>query len=155
MERPPVLAGLPADRRPLLRRLRRVEGTVPKVRSRSNHQMDRFFLPFLMIGALGCESTMSGQGSPDGPPTSGGSSTGTGSLVIAVTEIQMPETHAQNNMPFILAGKARGRLQTQRWLKVPAQPHNNLLVSILNLFGLPNTRFGHQDYCTGPLSGLV
>jgi hypothetical protein len=77
------------------------------------------------------------------------------SLVLAVSEIQMPETHAQNNMPFILAGKAGGRLNTQRWLKVPSQPHNNLLVSILNLFGLPNTTFGHPDYCTGALSGLV
>jgi hypothetical protein len=77
------------------------------------------------------------------------------SLVVAVTEIQHPETHGQTNQPFILAGKAGGRLQTQRWLRVPAQPHNNLLVSILNLFGLPNTTFGHRDYCTGALSGLV
>ena len=67
----------------------------------------------------------------------------------------MPETHAQNNMPFILAGKAGGQLRTQRWLKVPSQPHNNLLVSILNMFGLPNTTFGHPDFCTGALSGLV
>jgi hypothetical protein len=77
------------------------------------------------------------------------------SLVLAVTEIQMPETHAQNNMPMILAGKAGGKLQTGRWLKVPSQPHNNLLVSILNTFGLPETTFGHPDYCDGPLSGLV
>lgn len=77
------------------------------------------------------------------------------SLVLAVTEIQMPETHGQNNMPFILAGKAGGKLQTQRWLQVPSTPHNNLLVSIMNLFGLPDTTFGHPEYCTGPLSGLV
>lgn len=77
------------------------------------------------------------------------------SLVLAVSEIQMPETHGQDNMPFILAGGAGGRLQTQRWLKVPPTPHNNLLVSILNLFGLPDTTFGHPEYCTGPLSGLV
>jgi hypothetical protein len=77
------------------------------------------------------------------------------SLVLAVTEIQMPETHGQNNMPFILAGKAGGKLRSQRWLQVPSQPHNNMLVSILNLFGLPNTTFGHPDYCTGALSGLV
>jgi Protein of unknown function (DUF1552) len=77
------------------------------------------------------------------------------SLVIAVTEIQMPENHAQNNTPFILAGGASGQLETQRWLQVNSQPHNNLLVSILNLFGLPDQSFGHPDYCTGPLSGLV
>jgi hypothetical protein len=77
------------------------------------------------------------------------------SLVVVVTEIQHPETHGQNNMPFILAGKAGGRLQTQRWLRVSGQPHNNLLVSILNLFGMPNTTFGNPQHCTGALAGLV
>jgi hypothetical protein len=77
------------------------------------------------------------------------------SLVLAVTEIQMPETHGQTNMPFILAGKAGGKLTTQRWLKVKSQPHNNLLVSLLNLFGLPDKTFGHANYCTGALAGLI
>ncbi len=76
-------------------------------------------------------------------------------LVLAVSEIQMPENHAQNNMPFILAGGAGGRLETGRWLRVNSQPHNNLLVSVLNLFGLPDQTFGHPDFCTGPLAGLV
>jgi hypothetical protein len=57
-------------------------------------------------------------------------------------------------MPFILVGKAGGKLTTKRWLKVSSQPHN-LLVSILNLFGVEDSRFGHQDFCDGPLSGLV
>ncbi len=76
-------------------------------------------------------------------------------LVLAVSELQSPADHGQNNMPFILAGKAGGKLATQRHLKVPSQPHNNLLVSIMNLFGLPEQKFGHPDYCTGPLAGLV
>jgi hypothetical protein len=77
------------------------------------------------------------------------------SLVFVVTEIQMPETHGQSNMPFILAGKAGGQLDSGRWLKVNSQPHNNLLVSILNLFGLQDQTFGHSDFCTGPMAGLV
>lgn len=77
------------------------------------------------------------------------------SLVLAVSEIQMPETHGQNDMPFVLAGKAGGALETGRFLSLPSQPHNNLLVSILNLFGLPDTTFGHPDYCTGPVTGLL
>jgi len=76
-------------------------------------------------------------------------------LVLAVSEIQSPSDHRQNNMPFVLAGKASGKLPTKRWLKVTPQPHNNLLVSILNMFGIEDTRFGHANYCTGPLSGLV
>ena len=76
-------------------------------------------------------------------------------LVLAVSEIQSPPDHAQNNMPFILAGKAGGKLQTKRWLKFQGQPHNNLLVSILNLFGIEQDTFGNANYCTGSLSGLV
>jgi hypothetical protein len=77
------------------------------------------------------------------------------SLVLAVSEIQMPENHAQNNMPFLLAGGAGGRLQTGRWLEVNSQPHNNLLVSVLNLFGVPDQTFGHPDFCTGALADLA
>lgn len=76
-------------------------------------------------------------------------------LVLAVSEIQMPETHAQNNMPFILAGRAGGQLETQRWLQFNGRPHNDLLVSIMNMFGLPERTFGNPEFCTGPLSGLV
>ena len=77
------------------------------------------------------------------------------SLVLAVTEIQQPESHGQTNMPFILGGKLGGQLNSGRWLKVSSQPHNNLLVSILNMFGLPDTTFGHRDYNSGALTGLT
>ncbi len=85
----------------------------------------------------------------------GGSSLLDNSLVLWVTEIQMPESHAQDHMPFVLAGGAGGKLEGGRHLQVASQPHNNLLVSILNLFGSGDTRFGHPDFCTGPLSGLL
>lgn len=77
------------------------------------------------------------------------------SLVLVVTEIQMPENHGQSNMPFILAGGAGGQLDGGRLLEVSRQPHNNMLVSILNMFGVPDQTFGNPDYCTGPLAGLV
>jgi hypothetical protein len=75
-------------------------------------------------------------------------------LVLAVSEIQSPPDHGQTNMPFILAGKAGGKLQTKRWLKYKGEPHNNLLVSVLNLFGMEQNTFGHANYCSGALSGL-
>jgi len=77
------------------------------------------------------------------------------SLVLWVTEIQQPDNHGQNNMPFVLAGKLGGKLRSGRWLKVASQPHNNLLVTILNLFGLSNTKFGHATYNTSALTGLT
>jgi hypothetical protein len=77
------------------------------------------------------------------------------SLVFWVTEISSPEDHGQTNMPFVLAGKAQGKIKTGRWLKVPSQPHNNLLVSLLNIYGGTDTTFGDPKYCTGALAGLT
>lgn len=76
------------------------------------------------------------------------------SLVVAISEIQKPDTHDQRNMPFILAGGAGGRLHGNRLLRVAEQPHNNLLVSIANLFGGSETSFGHPDFCSGALAGV-
>ena len=57
----------------------------------------------------------------------------------------------------MLAGSAGGALQTGRSLSYDGQglPHNNLLVSILNAMGVPDTTFGKPDWCTGPLTGLL
>ncbi len=76
------------------------------------------------------------------------------SLVLAISEIQKPDTHDQRNMPFILAGGAGGRLRGNRLVKVTEQPHNNLLASIDHLFGGDSPKFGHPDFCTGPLAGV-
>jgi hypothetical protein len=76
-------------------------------------------------------------------------------VVLWVSEIQEPPSHAQTNMPFVVAGGKNAGIKTGRWLQVPAQPHNNLLVSLLNVFGGADTTFGHSSYCTGALAGLT
>ncbi|XXU32063.1 hypothetical protein WMF36_07165 [Sorangium sp. So ce887] len=48
-----------------------------------------------------------------------------------------------------------GGLRTGRWVRYPSLSHNNLLVSILNLFGDPRTTFGAPEHCTGPLTNLT
>jgi hypothetical protein len=75
-------------------------------------------------------------------------------LVFWISEIQKPDDHGQTNMPFVLAGKAQGKIKVGRWLKVSSQPHNNLLVSLLNIFGGTEKTFGDPKYCTGALTGL-
>ena len=76
-------------------------------------------------------------------------------LIFWITEIQKPDDHGQSNMPFVLAGKAQGKIRPGRWLTVKSQPHNNLLVSLLNIFGGTETTFGDPKYCTGALTGLA
>ena len=56
-------------------------------------------------------------------------------VVFFGTELQHPATHSKKNMPFLLAG---GGLRTGRWVYLGGPPHNNLLVSLLNLFGDPH-----------------
>ncbi len=58
-------------------------------------------------------------------------------------------------MPFMLAGGKNAGIKTGRWLKVPSQPHNNLLVSLLNVFGGTDTKFGRPEYNSGALAGLT
>jgi hypothetical protein len=76
------------------------------------------------------------------------------SVVFFGSERQHAATYSKVSMPFILAGGGGG-LRCGRWLRFNHQPHNNLLVSILNLFGDSRTTFGDALYCTGPLSGLT
>jgi hypothetical protein len=74
-------------------------------------------------------------------------------VVFFGTEVSHPATHSKLNMPFLLAG---GGLRTGRWVQyLDNPPHNNLLVSLLNLFGNPSTTFGDARCCTGALPNLV
>jgi hypothetical protein len=66
--------------------------------------------------------------------------------------------HDNFNVPCMLIGGANGAFSTGRYLKLAGDstgttPHNHLLVSILNAFGLPDQTFGSSQY-NGPLSGL-
>ncbi|MGK3964228.1 DUF1552 domain-containing protein [Sorangium sp. So ce118] len=77
------------------------------------------------------------------------------SVVFFGTELSDPPTHTHTNMPFLLAGGGGG-LRTGRWVRYQNNvPHNNLLVSLLNLFGDDRTTFGDPRYCTGPLTNLT
>jgi hypothetical protein len=76
------------------------------------------------------------------------------SVVLFGSELQDPPSHGKTNMPFLLAGNGGG-LRTGRWLAYDRRPHNDLLVSILNLFGDPRQTFGDPRHCTGPLAGFA
>lgn len=76
------------------------------------------------------------------------------SVVFYGSHVQHVALHTKTNMPFILAGGGGG-LRTGRYLKYEGRSHNDLLVSIFNLFGDPRTAFGDTRYCAGPLDGLV
>jgi len=76
-------------------------------------------------------------------------------VILWCTDIARGNTHARRDMPYVLAGGAGKYFKTGRYLKYNGDYHNNLLVSILNAMGMPDTSFGNPVYCTGPLSGLT
>ena len=76
-------------------------------------------------------------------------------LVLRVTEIQEPPAHLQTKMTFLIAGGKNAGIRSGRWLKVRSQPHNNMLVTLLNLFGGTDKTFGNSKYRTGMLRGLT
>jgi hypothetical protein len=63
-------------------------------------------------------------------------------------------------MPYLLAGGAKAApnpITMGRFLQYPSDTtvkHNDMLVSLLNVFGLPDKTFGNPDYCSGPLAKL-
>jgi hypothetical protein len=62
--------------------------------------------------------------------------------------------HTQNDMPFVLAGRAGGAIRTGRYLQYNGKPHNDLLVSILNAMDVKVSTFGNPNFCNGRLAGL-
>lgn len=78
------------------------------------------------------------------------------SLLLWCNELGKGNTHSRENAPYVLAGSAGGALSTGRFLEYEGNvPHNDLLVSLLNVMGIAETTFGNPDWCTGPLTGLV
>lgn len=77
-------------------------------------------------------------------------------LLLWSSELGKGNTHSHERAPYVLAGSAAGALATGRFLRYPgATPHNNLLVSLLNVMGLETETFGDPEWCTGPLDGML
>jgi hypothetical protein len=77
-------------------------------------------------------------------------------LLLWCNELAKGNVHSRIDAPYVLAGSAGGALRTGRFLRYSGDvPHNNLLVSILNTFGVPDTTFGRREWCTGTLTGFL
>jgi hypothetical protein len=61
--------------------------------------------------------------------------------------------HRMDRVPFLIAGKAGGALQTQRFLNFDKQQHAKLLVSIARVMGLDSLNsVGNRQMDSGPLA---
>jgi hypothetical protein len=83
-------------------------------------------------------------------------------LVVWVNELGKGNSHTLHDIPFVLAGNVRNadgsqHFRTGRYLQYDGAttPHNDLLVSIANAYGIETDVFGDADFCNGPLGGLT
>jgi hypothetical protein len=76
-------------------------------------------------------------------------------VILWVNELAHGAAHTHENMPFVVAGGGSGRIRTGQYLSFDAEPHNNLLLALLHAFGFDDASFGHPDYCTRELPGLL
>lgn len=78
-------------------------------------------------------------------------------LLLWCNELAKGNTHDRRGARYVLAGRAGGALATGRLLDFEGRglPHNDLLVSLLNAMGVPDQKFGKDEWCTGPLPGLL
>ncbi len=77
-------------------------------------------------------------------------------LMLWGNELGVGNTHTYKDIPWVLMGGAGGYLKTGRYMQYQDQPHNNLLVSVMNAMGFDDVKtFGIPGVCTGPLGGLT
>jgi hypothetical protein len=75
------------------------------------------------------------------------------SLVVWAREMGDGGNHDCDRIGFVLAGKAGGRIKTNRFLNAPNTSQQQLWVSVINAMGLSTNTFGDGAY-PGPLAGL-
>jgi hypothetical protein len=78
------------------------------------------------------------------------------SLIVWGNELGVGNTHSYKNIPWALIGGAGGSLKMGRYLQYASQPHNNMLASIAQAFGLTDvTKFGDPAVATGMFTNML
>lgn len=74
-------------------------------------------------------------------------------ICVLCTEVCDGNTHGHDNLPFVLAGRAGGRIATGRLLDVGYRRHGDLWIAVAEAMGQPTSWFG--DASSGALPGLL
>jgi Protein of unknown function (DUF1552) len=76
-------------------------------------------------------------------------------LIYWCSEVAWAYTHSFLNLRAVLLGGGGGALKTGQHINVGGQPHQKLLVTLLNAMGIMETTFGDAAYGSGPLPGVL
>ena len=75
-------------------------------------------------------------------------------VVLWANEQGNGDTHSKDQIPFVMAGNHAGKLRTGRWLQYEQRAHNDLYVSLLQMYGGDALTFGNPEVNGGPLTNL-
>ena len=76
-------------------------------------------------------------------------------VIVWSNELAKGNAHSHAPLPVVLAGSAGGVFRTGRFLTYDYAYHNDLLIALLNAFGVATTTFGNPSWCRGPLPNLT
>lgn len=78
------------------------------------------------------------------------------SVSLAFSEIGESNYHTMQNVGLVMAGQAGGLIKTGRAMDGTGVSHNQVLVSVLQAMGLPDSTFGNASGGgSGPMPGLL
>jgi hypothetical protein len=76
-------------------------------------------------------------------------------LVYWCSDVAWAYTHSFINLRGFFLGSCGGAMKTGQHIAVSAQPHQKLLVTLMQAMGLSDNEFGDSSYGTGPLDGIL
>ncbi len=85
----------------------------------------------------------------------GGASLLDNTTVLLTSEVSVGSTHSFRDIPYVLMGGCGGAIKTGRYLSGLKRTSSDVLVSLMNAMGFPDTTFGDPAFCKGPVPGLV
>lgn len=77
-------------------------------------------------------------------------------VVVWINELGSGGAHTHEDTPWVIAGNTEKFFDTGKFVAFPGEPHNRILVSLLNAMGVDEDVFGDEDFCNaGALTGIT
>lgn len=80
---------------------------------------------------------------------------GAGTLVVQGSGLSNGAAHNSIDLPIVMVGDAGGRLKTGRIVRGGKRAYNDVILTVLHAFGLPEKTFGEAARCKGPFTELL
>ena len=74
--------------------------------------------------------------------------------ILWINELGDGQSHSHTSVPIVLVGSAGGALRNGCFLQLGGRPHNDLLLTLAQAYGVAGASFGDPRHVTGPITEL-